>query len=173
MSSIFQRCQLVDITYLTSDTTYRNCFGYIVHEGISPPSKWEDVQEIVIIFPNASSEALESSDTVELMYEYEINIDAEGRNIASPKNPVFPAGKAVSFFFLQDGWDSDTNSVNSDTKCASLFDLNTSDNDFERYRILSFSSNGFEGSQERVPFLLFKILIEMKSYIVMLSCLLL
>ncbi len=76
------------VTFLNEGAGYRNSLGYFVYETANPPATRADINEHVIIFPNASNPdagSMSQGDTVDL------NIQLLG-------------GQTLGFFVVPNGW---------------------------------------------------------------------
>jgi len=100
-------------TFVDEGAGFKNVVGYFIYDTDTPPAKAEDIPEVIIAFPNNSKSGsggnLTAGDTIQFPYEYSVS-EINGRQIASPTNYTFPAGKSIGLFLIANGWDN-TNKV--------------------------------------------------------------
>lgn len=78
----------VQVTFLNEGAGYRNALGYFIYDPDNPPSNFADIQQHMIIFPNASKRwegRMDQGDSVEL-------------------GITLTAGQALGFFVIPNGW---------------------------------------------------------------------
>lgn len=78
----------VTLTFLNEGAGYRNAFGYFLYDPDNPPATHEDIDEHVIVFPNASKPpqgSLTQGDGIDLGLQ-------------------LTAGQAMGFFVVPNGW---------------------------------------------------------------------
>lgn len=78
----------VSVTFLNEGAGYRNAFGYFIYDPQNPPVTYTDIDEHVIILPNASKPS-----------EGEM---VQGHSV--PLNINLTAGQALGFFVVPNGW---------------------------------------------------------------------
>lgn len=145
-----QSCKL-NITFLKQNADYKNSFGYFIYDLSNPPKTVNDIEDLILIFPNCKEHvsssvddgALWQGDTMQLAFKYDVSINSEGLEIATPTDVVFPAGKAISFFMVQDGWYPLDKMVVGGTKFFSLQDLNWEP--FWKHHFISITSTLTDG----------------------------
>ena len=84
----FTGVMTVDITFLNEGAGYRNAFGYFLFDPDNPPATYTDIEEHVLIFPNASKPP-----QGELV---------QGHTV--PLNISLTAGQGLGFFVVPNGW---------------------------------------------------------------------
>ncbi|MBV1883307.1 MAG: LruC domain-containing protein [Pseudomonadales bacterium] len=88
VDSDFDGYVTVQITFLNEGAGYRNTFGYFIYDYSNPPTTIDQIDEHVIVFPNASKPSqgeLVQGDSVDLYVE-------------------LLAGEALGFFVIPNGW---------------------------------------------------------------------
>lgn len=88
VDSDFEGIVTATVTFLNEGAGYRNSFGYFIYDPTNPPATYNDIDEHVIVLPNASKPTqgeLAQGDTVEL-------------------NVNLVAGQALGFFIVPNGW---------------------------------------------------------------------
>lgn len=95
---IFTDSAEVIVTFLHEGAGYKNTFAYYTYDPKNPPSSVDDIDNLTIIFPNSSyyksGGSLLSGDRVKLKY-------GVGTSNVSTK---FPAGTALGWAVVADGW---------------------------------------------------------------------
>jgi len=80
------------VTFVSEGASYLNSLGYYTYDALNPPKSQSDIKKYTMIFPNASlggsGGAMKSGDKVKL-----------GR---------FEAGKAIGWFLVANGWNSNS-----------------------------------------------------------------
>ena len=84
----FTGIMTVDVTFLNEGAGYRNAFGYFLFDPNNPPASYTDIDEHVLILPNASKPP-----------QGEL---AQGGTV--PLNINLTAGQGLGFFVVPNGW---------------------------------------------------------------------
>ena len=100
-------CEIA-ITFISEGAGYKNGLSYYVYDIDNPPSQFNQIDNIYIIFPNASEQGsggnMNIGDTMKLAYEV-ISYDTDkGRRYATGLNYVFPANKGIGFIISANQW---------------------------------------------------------------------
>lgn len=92
------------ITFVSEGAGYRNGLSYYVYDPLNPPTRFVDIEEIYIIFPNASAQgsggSMVAGDTVKLPYK----VLSHSNGVGTTFDWVFPAGCAVAFVIHANQW---------------------------------------------------------------------
>lgn len=141
----------INITFISSVTNCYNTWGYFIYDSTNPPKNWKDIEDLIVVFPNATEVdvviggGLDIGDTMQLVYQYDVNVDSLGRNCVVPKNVTFPEGTGIGFFIFRDSWDTEVNSLkdaDSFSKYFSLHELNSEESvEVENHRFMCFDSS--------------------------------
>lgn len=97
----------IKVSFVDEGAGYRNSFGYYIYNTDSPPDKVEDINNVYIMFPNASASgkggSLNAGDSI--LLPYEVTTSTIGSKIiGTPTNYNFPEGKSVGFVIFANGW---------------------------------------------------------------------
>lgn len=107
----------IKVSFVDEGAGYRNSFGYYIYDTIDPPSYVSDIEDVFIIFPNASKYGkggyLLTGDTMQLPYEVETST-VNNVLIGTPTNYTFPGGKSVGFVIYANGWTGNNVNKNVD-----------------------------------------------------------
>lgn len=103
-----EECEL-SVTFVHEGAGYKNVLAYYVYDKLNPPTRFSDVEEIIIVFPNASLNGsggqLEKGDTVQIPYSVDsVTTDNRNRRIMSTATWLFPADVGVSWVCMSDRW---------------------------------------------------------------------
>lgn len=97
----------IKITFVDEGAGYKNAFGYYIYQTVNPPTKVSDIDNVYVIFPNASKQgkggSLQAGDTMQLAYEFTTNT-VNNLVIGVPINYTFPANTSVGFVIFANGW---------------------------------------------------------------------
>lgn len=124
------------VTFITEGAGYQSALCYFIYDIGHKPSKISDINEIYIIFPNASERGsggyMNPGDTMLLASDFSITTDSSRRYIGTPKNYTFKQGKGVGFILVSNGWRY--NYVNTGlTNYSSISSMNPESNPLEKY----------------------------------------
>lgn len=115
---LLDQCQ-IKVTFIDEGAGYQNGFGYYFYETVNPPSKVSDIEDVYIIFPNASKLGgggyLQAGDTMQLAYEFN-TLTVGNLIIGTPTNYTFPENISIGFVIFANGWKSSTQNVNKNAK---------------------------------------------------------
>lgn len=99
----------IKLTYISEGAGYKNALSYYVYDINNPPARFGDIDEVFILFPNASSSGsggqMNTGDTLKLVYEalsYD-NISGNKRH-ATSVNHIFPPGIGIGFIVHANQW---------------------------------------------------------------------
>lgn len=140
---ILDECK-IKLSFLSEGAGYLNSWGYFIYDAASPPVSESDINDLVLVFPNASRDGsggkMKKGDTIELAYEYNVSVES-GLNIATPTNLKFPAGKAIAFFIYIGGWNTTFKKVTGTRKFFSLSGLNTLETGANKHHFMAVDSS--------------------------------
>jgi hypothetical protein len=103
----------ISVTFLHEGAGYRNTLGYYVYDRNDPPSRFSDIEELIVILPNASLDGsggkLSSGDTMQLAYTIDSDTSYGGpggkqKNIMQTATWVFPPGKGIGWVCMSNRW---------------------------------------------------------------------
>lgn len=120
---ILNDCQ-IKVTFVDEGAGYKNAFGYYFYETINPPKKVSDIDDVYIIFPNASKSgsggSLTAGDTMQLAYEY-TTLTIGNLIIGTPTNYTFPKDYSIGFVIFANGWKGNNVNKNSNRYFTNSF----------------------------------------------------
>lgn len=100
----------ITLTFVNEGAGYKNALSYYVYDLENPPTKFNDVDDIYIIFPNASKSdsggEMLSGDTIQLVYEVLEYTTDNNKRYATSVNYTFPANKGISFVIHTNRWNN-------------------------------------------------------------------
>ena len=88
VDSSFEGIVTATVTFLNEGAGYRNAFGYFLFDPANPPATYNDIDEHVIVLPNASKPT-----QGELIQGHTVALDVN-----------LTAGQAMGFFIVPNGW---------------------------------------------------------------------
>jgi hypothetical protein len=95
------------ITFLSEGAGHRNALGYYVYDISNPVDKFGDIDEIFIVFPNASLNgsggSMSSGDSMVIPYSATTK-KVNGITYVDVPNYTFPAGKGIGLVCLANAW---------------------------------------------------------------------
>ena len=98
----------IKLTYLNEGAGYKNGLSYYIYDLDNPPTKFSDVSDIYIIFPNTSKTGsggtMNKGDTLKLAYEVLSYTSENNKRFATSLNYVFPPNKGISFVVHANRW---------------------------------------------------------------------
>lgn len=98
----------ITLTFVNEGAGYKNALSYYVYDLDDPPTRFHDVEDIYIIFPNASKNGsggqMNTGDTVQLAYEVLSYTTDNNKRYATSLNYTFPANKGISFVIHANRW---------------------------------------------------------------------
>lgn len=106
----------IKVTYIDEGAGYQNAFGYYIFDTENPPKNTSNIQNVYIIFPNASGNQkggkLNPGDSI--LLPYQMTTYTEGNKVIGvPINYTFPKGKSVGFVLFANGWKGSYVNVNA------------------------------------------------------------
>lgn len=106
----------IEITFISEGAGYKNGFGYYVYDINNHPNTFSDIENIFIVFPNASLQnkggSLTPGDTMKMVYESLSDIIINNITYVETGNFTFPKNKGIGFVCLANQW-KNNNSVNA------------------------------------------------------------
>ena len=100
---VFTDSAEVFVTFVHEEAGFKNTLGYYVYDPANPPKSKDDIENYTLIFPNASfaykGGNLLAGDRVQLKYSVG----------TKNESTTFPAGSAVGWFIMSDGWSGNKN----------------------------------------------------------------
>ena len=97
----------VDIVFLAEGAGYRNSFGYYVYDSTDGLESNRQIDEHIIMFPNASKTggggSMNAGDTVRLASEY-TKTNISGKDYVNATSFTFKKGQSLGFFIVANGW---------------------------------------------------------------------
>ena len=108
---IVEQCD-VSVTFLDEGAGYRNGMGYYVYDRDSPPSRFSDISDIYVIFPNCSKSgsggAMTSGDTIRIPYTVDSvqqqTVNNRSVRVMDTATWSFPAGMSIGFVCFANKW---------------------------------------------------------------------
>jgi len=106
------------ITFIDEGAGYKNALGYYVYDKGSGPTRFSDISDIYIIFPNTSlvnkGGGLDHGDTIKIPYSID-EVDNQNTNgvlVSYMKTATwtFPPGKGIGFVCLSNRWRNNNSS---------------------------------------------------------------
>ena len=98
----------VEVVFIKEGAGYRNGLGYYVYDLLNEPKSFSEIDEIKIIFPNASLNGsggkMNEGDTLKIPYEVLETQKINGKDYATSVNYIFPKDKGVGFVCFSNGW---------------------------------------------------------------------
>ena len=103
----------ISVTFLHEGAGYKNTLAYYVYDRNDPPSRFSDIDEIIIILPNTSltnsGGKLSPGDTMQLAYTIDSDTSYNGpggkrKNVMQTANWVFPPDKGIGGVCMSDRW---------------------------------------------------------------------
>lgn len=98
----------INLTFLDEQAGYKNALSYYVYDIDNPPTRFSEIDNIYIIYPNASrlnsGGKMVSGDTMKLAYEVTSYTVDNNKKYAQTLNYVFPKDKGVSFVVHSNRW---------------------------------------------------------------------
>jgi len=97
----------VDIVFMDEGAGYRNSFGYYVYDSTVGLESNRDINEHVVMFPNASRSGgggtMNAGDTVRLASEYTTSVN-NGKTYVNATSFTFKKGQSLGLFIVANGW---------------------------------------------------------------------
>ena len=113
---IKESCNDAYVTFLSEGAGYRNSLGYYVYNKNERPRRFQDIDEVYIMFPNASLPSkggnLSSGSRVHIPYKVNSTVEESGLLYANEVDYVFPKDTRISFVIFSNGWRSNKVRVN-------------------------------------------------------------
>ena len=98
----------IKLTFIGEGAGYKNALSYYIHDIDNPPTRFSDISDIYIIFPNASKSGsggnMSPGDTIKLAYEVTDYTTENNKRFAKDINYIFPKDKGVSFVIHSNQW---------------------------------------------------------------------
>ena len=98
----------IQITFVGEQAGYKNALSYYVYDPTDPPTRFQDIDNIYIIFPNASKVGsgglMSPGDTIKLAYEVTSSELISNKRYATTLDYLFPANKCISFVIHANRW---------------------------------------------------------------------
>lgn len=90
------------LSFVSGESHHQNALSYYVYDPTNPPSRFNDVKDVIVIFPNTG--VLSSGDTMTLPFQVLSTASKEGNLIADSVDYTFPPGCAISFVLHNGQW---------------------------------------------------------------------
>lgn len=103
----------ISVTFLHEGAGYKNTLAYYVYDRSNPPTRFADIDELIIIIPNASLNGsggqMSAGDTMQLAYTIDSDTSYGGpggkqKNIMQTATWVFPPNKGIGWVCMSNRW---------------------------------------------------------------------
>ena len=100
----------IKLTFIKEGAGYKNALSYYIYDLDDPPTRFSDINDVYIIFPNASSlnsgGKMVAGDTMKLVFNVTSHTKVNGNMYADTVDYKFPANVGISFVVHSNQWKS-------------------------------------------------------------------
>ena len=140
---IKESCNDAYVTFLSEGAGYRNSLGYYVYKKNERPRRFQDINDVYIIFPNASLPSkggnLNSSSRIHIPYKVNSTVEEGGLLYSDEVDYIFPKDTRISFVIFSNGWRSNKVRVNHNMY-SSNFLTNPEPNKVKKFHFMNYKS---------------------------------